>query len=589
MTTSFAPEEGDLETLGVSLIGTFDLRENDQLKVTMSYRELESRRFVTLVPTANPAVLNAISAGFDQALAPLPFAFGAVGQSLRPDFNDQFGAGADPNTGLFLSAPGGSATLSGHNQLSIEATYNGEFADGRIEYTGGAFYFNEETGTGNEQASLTDINSYLFVLGAFDPAVPFPSATGPGPFLTPGLDATLATLGPIPRSLALLGFLGTPLPAADLGTAAGDLATQVGFAGNTSPFASLTLFEQLGNARQSAGNQLAIDTEAFAFYGQLTFHVTDQLRLTGGLRYSNEHKDGRGQSVSPFFLDNIDLVGNVIEPNVGVIDFDVINPSAIIEFDASENILLYASFKQSFRSGGFNAAAVGLIPDGATSSPDFLFGREDINAYEAGFKADLAGNRVRINAAGFYYDFKDQQTTVALNPLIATSRAIVNTDEEVWGFEIDGLFSLNDSISLRGGYSYIGGDAGDVTNPLTMAVEIRDELQGTPQNSFLVGANIDHELSSRADFFGSVTYSYKDDILSIPQNALRLDSRSLLSARLGVNFDIADGKEAFIAIWGENLLDDEYLADALPFETFAYRTQVFGQPRTYGFTVGLNF
>ena len=581
VTTAFAPEEGENETLGVSLTGKFDLRENDNLKVTIAYREVDSRRFVTLVPTANPAILNAISAGFDQALAPLPFAFQAAGQSVRADWNDQFGPGAAPNTGLFLSAPGGAAVLDGHNQLSIEGTYNGEFADGRVTYTGGAFYFSEETGTGSEQASLTDINSYLFVLGAFSPGIPFPSLTQPDPF---------PDLGPIPQSLAHLGILSNPMtPPAVAGQAAQDLRTVIGFPGNPSPLAGATVYEQLANARQSAGNQLFIDTNAWAIYGQLTFNVTDQLRITGGIRYSNESKDGRGQSVSPFFLDNIDLVGNVIEPNRGEIDFDVFNPSAIVEFDATEDILLYASFKQSFRSGGFNAAAVGTPIPGETFSPDFLFGREDINAYEAGFKADLADNRLRINAAGFFYDFKDQQTTVALNPLIATSRAVVNTDEEIWGFEVDTVLSFVDGWSLNASYSYIDGDAGDVTNPLTGAVEMRDELQGTPQNSFLVGLNFDQPIAPNAKLFGSASYSYKDDVLSIPQDALRLTDQNLVTARVGVDFEIADGRNAFIAVWGENLLDDEYTIDSLPFETFAYRTRVFGQPRTYGFTVGMNF
>ena len=172
---------------------------------------------------------------------------------------------------------------------------------------------------------------------------------------------------------------------------------------------------------------------------------------------------------------------------------------------------------------------------------------------------------------------------------MATSRAVVNADEEIWGVEVDGLVAVNENITLRGQYSWIDGDAGDVTNPLTMVTEVRDELQGTPRHSFLIGADLNAPISNNAEFFGTVNYSYTDDILSIPQNALRLDSRNLLSARLGVNFDVADGKNAFIAIWGENLLDDEYLIDSLPFETFAYRTQVFGQPRSYGVSVGLDF
>ena len=599
VTTSFAPERGDLETWGASIVGKFDLRETDEIKVTIAYREAESRRFVTLVPTANPLILNSFTNGFNQALAPLPTAFLVGGQGLsstRADWLDQFGPGREPDEGLFLSAPGGATTLDGHEQLSVEATYNGVAFDDRLEFTVGAFYYDESTGTGNEPTNPRQANDYLFVLGAFSPAVPFPNGVGPGPYTTPGLQGVLDSLGPIPQAGVLLATafgapagMGAPVPTlADQGQAAMDLTTLIGFPGNPSPLAGATVYSQLANARQSAANTLFIDTQAFAFYGQATLNITDALRLTAGLRYSNEQKDGIGQPKSAFFGDNINLVGEVIEPNIGEIDFDVIDPSAILEYDVNDDVLLYASYKQSFRSGGFNSAAVGTRVPGTTAGPDFLFGREDISAYEIGFKGDF-NDQFRLNVAGFYYDFKDQQTTVALNPLIATSRAVVNTDEEIWGVEVDGLVAVNENITLRGQYSWIDGDAGDVTNPLTMVTEVRDEIQGTPKHSFLIGADLNAPISNSAEFFGTVNYSYKDDILSIPQNALRLDSRNLLSARVGVNFDVADGKNAFVAVWGENLLDDEYLIDSLPFETFAYRTVVYGQPRSYGVSVGLDF
>jgi outer membrane receptor protein involved in Fe transport len=56
-----------------------------------------------------------------------------------------------------------------------------------------------------------------------------------------------------------------------------------------------------------------------------------------------------------------------------------------------------------------------------------------------------------------------------------------------------------------------------------------------------------------------------------------------------MSFDTSNGAKATIALWGTNLLDEEYLIDSLPFETFAYRTDVYGQPRSYGISAGLTF
>ena len=572
VTTSFAPENGELETLGLSAIATWEVNDNNQLKITGAYREMDSRRFVTLIPTANPAIVNAITGGFNQALQPLPFAFGVTSQldgiTLRPDWSSQFPVPDSSNTGIFLSAPGGSSTIEGHNQLSLEATLTGEANDGKLEYTLGGFYYDEETGSGfTDQPSLTDANSYLFVLGAFDPRVTPASTTA---FLG---NFGVQPLGPIPSALALLQFLQTPLGAQAFAELQATNAVNAAF---------------LGNARQSAGNDLAIDTSAFAVYAQTTYHLSEAFRITAGLRYSIENKDGRGQAKSPFFLDNIDLLGNVIDPNIGSYEDDVLDPALTLEYDLSDDMMLYASYKEAYRAGGFNSAAVGLRLPTESYGPDFIFGREDLTSYEVGFKGEFGG-KFRYNAAGFYYDFKNKQTTLSLNPLIATSRAIVNVQEELWGFEADMLWAVMDGLDIRAAYTYLDGDAGDATNPLTGVVQVRDELQGTPKNSFLLGADYRTAMGTNTDFFLNATYSYKDDILAIPENALRLPSVELVSGRFGVDYDMANGNVLSVAVWGQNLFDEEYLIDSLPFETFAYRTGVYGQPRSYGVTLGYKF
>ena len=599
VTTSFAPAEGDLKTKGVSLTATYDINDTDELKINGAYREMDSRRFVTLVPTANPQTLNAISSGFNMALQPLPFAFQTAGRALRADWASQFQVPDTTNTGLFLSPPGGAASIEDHRQWSIEAIYNGSFSDGKIDYTSGVFYYDEQTGTGSEQASLTDINSYLFVLGQFDPRILAPNINT---FLDgvdvapqfPGIQPLPpANRGPIPVAGVLLGQIGggnvAAFPFLQQIIATKPPCGPEDVPGPSNNFCIATIEDALAGARQSAANQLSIDTKAFGIYGQATYHVSDALRLTGGLRWSKEDKDGVGQAISPFFLDNIDLLGNVIPQNIGEYSDDIVNWLARVEYDASDNLMLYAGASTAYRAGGFNMAAVGTRVPETTAGPDFNFGRENITAFEGGFKADFANNRFRLNGAGFYYDFKDQQTTVALNPLIATSRAIVNTDETVWGIEIDGLFALTENLSARASYSWIDGNAGDVTNPLTMVMEVRDELQGTPKNSYLVGLDFNAPVADNMDLFATATYSHKDDILSIPQNALRLTDQDIVNAQIGIDFQFPNGTDVSLSFWGENIFDDEYTIDSLPFETFAYRTIVWGHPATYGVTLGIGF
>jgi len=591
VTTSFENEDGDLETKGASIIGTWTPKEGHEVKATLAYREADSSRFVTLIPTANPAILNAITGGFNQALAPLPQALGATGQSLRPDFNAAF-TGNPPETGLFLSPPGGSRNLV-HDQASFDITYNGSLGNGAVDYTIGGFYYDEKTSTGPVVVNQNAANDYLFVLAGFSPALTAGIDQGlianNAPFTINGFVDTIdlapgfpgiqalpaANRGPIPLAGVLFGQTFNPNPAVS-GTANAIL-------GILNP----TIAGSLSGARQSASNTLTIETTAFAFYGQATWHATEDFRITAGLRYSDESKDGVGQSFSPFFIDTTDLLGNPILPNISSYDDDILDPSLTLEYDVNDDVLVYASYKESFRAGGFNAAAVGLRLPGETFGADFNFDREDITAYEAGFKGTFLDGRARLNAAGFYSDFSNVQTTVQTNPLIATSRAVVNTDQETYGFEIDGLFALTEDFTARGSYTFIDGEQSDVFNPVLMTISERDELQGTPKNQYLVSLSYDGDWNGNS-LFANVTYSHKDDLLRVPENQTRLSAQDLVSANIGMGFDVG-GNDFNITLWGQNLTDDEYTIDALPFETFAFPVQVFGQPRSYGVSLGLNF
>lgn len=604
-------EKGETEIFGISGTANYELNESNDVKVVLAYRQADSRRFVSLAPTANPAILAGITQAdvspapgvqsFYGEFAALPGAFATAGQTLRTDWADQFGPNRAADTGLFLSTAGGGTTLNGHEQFSAELTYTGEFADGNLQYTGGLFYFDEKTGNaGGLPSNDTDVNSFLFVLAGFPSIL---GATGFNAGIAPtagGLAQVNGGIAQIQGALAQIPNIpATAAQRAALEAQLAGLQGQAQFLQGTLAFLQNGVLMNvnaaapfLANARQSAGNTLTIDTQAFAIYGEATWNLSDDFRITGGLRYSDDRKSGVGQASSPFFLDNIDLLGNVIAPNVGNADTTSFDPSLILEFDATDNVLLYGSYKRSFRSGGFNAAAVGLVANGETAGADFTFGKEKIAAYELGFKSEFADNRVRMNAAAYFYDFKDFQTTVTLNPLIATSRAIVNTDQEIWGLDFETVVALSDNLTGSFSYAYVDGNQDPVTNPATFVVTQQDGLQGTPKNSVAVSFDYNKSMGSNREFFANTTFSYKGDALAIPAQGaaseIRFSEQSLLSARIGMSFDLG-GKDASISLWGQNLTDNQYTVDGLPFNTFAYNTAVFGTPRTYGIAAGMKF
>jgi len=591
VTTSFENGSSVTESQGITAIGTWSFNDTNELKITAAFREIDSDRFAALIPTTNPAILNAISGGFNPALAPLPFAFGAAGQQLRPDFAAAF-SGMEPELGLFLSdPPNGVPTLDGHEQTSLDITYTGESASGKWSYTGGIFYFDEDTGKEDGNlAPTTNANDYLFVLGQFDPRLTAPNIAG---FLT-GFGVPAANTGPIPASLALLNFLQNPATAAQ----AAPLLQQIVGNGSTcgagdvpmpaNNFCIPTLSAALGSVRAGTNGDLRIDTQALGIYGEATLNVSDTFRATFGLRYSDESKDGVGQPRVPFFNDTTTLTGLPIAQNVDTWEDDSLDPSLTLEWDASEDVLLYASYKESYRAGGFNATAVALPLPGETSGVDFIFEKEEITAFEIGMKGDFGG-AFRLNAAAYWYDFTNKQTTVATSQILATERAIVNVDDEIYGLDVDALIAFSPNWTVNASLNYTDGDAGIPVNPVTGVQSTRAPgLQGVPELSYTLGLNYNGEWGAN-DLFGSLVFSHSDEILSVPESFLFLSDRDVLNGNIGMGFNLAGGNRATVSLWAQNLTDEEYRIESLPFNTFAFDVEVFAQPRSYGLSVGLDF
>ncbi|MEM9704528.1 MAG: TonB-dependent receptor [Pseudomonadota bacterium] len=559
VTTVFENAPSTLDTWGSVLAASYDWSDDDNIKLTAGWRRSESNRFVTLIPDASPDGLNAILAAdldndpsngvfsLNSYLATAPFILGVGGIDVRPDYADLL-----PRTdvdSIFASVTEGQPTLDDHEQFSVELTATGSFWDSRIDYVVGLYYFNEDTA--NTRTSLVqnprDTQDVLFLLAGLEPF-----GVGFQEFLA-------GNMAGAEEQAAILGDI-------------------------------------FGSAVNSAGAEFALDTSAFAAYSRLTWNITDRLRLTGGLRFSTEERDAVQQVVSPYFGDTINLLGEVIAPNIADNSFDSIDPAVIIEYNATDEVLVYASRKESFRAGGFNSVAVAPNLPGETFGADFVFDKEEITAYELGVKGDFFDGRVRVNTAGFYYNFDNEQATVQTNPIVTTQRAVVNVDSEIWGGELEALWLAAEGLTLSANYTFTAGDPGNPINPVSGAENVREQLPGAPRNSFSIGADYTRPVTDTIGFFGNVNYSYNDSTLVTPQDVsvpnpvqVELTNRSLLSLRTGLNIEMANGNTANIAFWAQNLLDDEYTIDAIDFSSFAFVSNVFGTPRTLGFSAGVTF
>jgi iron complex outermembrane recepter protein len=164
-----------------------------------------------------------------------------------------------------------------------------------------------------------------------------------------------------------------------------------------------------------ADRRLKNNTKAWAGYAQADVHVTEQLTVTAGIRYTDEEKtfsisDNRAScndgTIEATCLNNsllFALNGAAIPRKLQT---KIWTPRFALNYQVNDDFLLYASATKGFKSGGWNARA--------TANNEALpFGPEVAWSYEVGFKADLMDRKLRLNVNAFLLDIAGLQTPSA--------------------------------------------------------------------------------------------------------------------------------------------------------------------------------
>lgn len=176
-----------------------------------------------------------------------------------------------------------------------------------------------------------------------------------------------------------------------------------------------------------ADREIRNETTAWAGYLQADVNVTDQLKVTAGIRYTDEEKTfavrdnrpvvgtnamGQNTCFGAFqfgpstCIDSANLVANNGSAIPQTQDVKIWTPRFAINYSVTDDILVFASATRGFKSGGWNAR-------GTSPSELLPFGPETAWSYEAGFKSEFLDRRVRLNVTAFQLDVGGLQTPSA--------------------------------------------------------------------------------------------------------------------------------------------------------------------------------
>jgi len=239
---------------------------------------------------------------------------------------------------------------------------------------------------------------------------------------------------------------------------------------------------------------LVTEAESRAVFGQLTWRLRSDLRLTAGARRTLDHKWRVGSTdfqQGPVFnpatdrrlLNAADLSTSRTTWRLGA------------EADLAPATLAYLSLATGYKAGAFNdgcvagTSALGIpCPAAAAVTPEFLYYQpEELRAWEAGLKSRLMGGRLSVNAAVFHYDYTNLQLTgnaiVAGAPRLLTRNAGAARSR---GIELDGELRVGAGGRLSYGMTLL--DARYVTYMPTPAVSWAGrKLDRAPSHVFTLG------------------------------------------------------------------------------------------------------
>lgn len=370
-------------------------------------------------------------------------------------------------------------------------------------------------------------------------------------------------------------------------------------------------------------NDIGLKNTSVAAFGQLTWHVTDDLRLQPGLRVNYDKKDGKYiatvTNATHTALTAPQL--SVLAPQNYTPEFSDTNVSGdfTASYDLTDDVLAYVTYARSFKSGGINLSGLPLDANNQPITAVETVKPETVNHYEGGVKTQLFDHKATLNLAAFWTEITDYQATVTNSQANVIRGYLANADKiRVRGVELDfsvrPLSGLN--VYANGAYTdheytsfpnapcppeLSGGTAATAANPPSAPgtpggfsppfCDISGQwLPGISKVALSYGVDYDFPLpwlGTDGGAYFAFDGSYRSKFSSNPSRSIYTDVNgySLANFRAGVR---TSGWNVYG--WVRNAFEEEY------FEFLATQSGstglVVGQPgdpRTYGVTVNKSF
>lgn len=316
---------------------------------------------------------------------------------------------------------------------------------------------------------------------------------------------------------------------------------------------------------------------SYAAFGEVNWRIVPTVTATVGLRYTQEDKDGYytttvsgGPVTTSPALINARL-GVLRSQSYEAHDSDgSLSGRGNIAWQATDNMMAYASYARGFKSGGINMSGLPLDNNNRPVLATAVVRPERNETYEVGIKNTLFDRRLIFNLNGFYTKVRDFQATVVENSLTQTVqlRGYLSNIPEVTvkGIEADITAIILPGLSTRTSFAYSDGEysnypAGPCPLEVQTAATTQCSLTGRrlaslPRFALTAGLDYTRPIGS-GEVFAHIDTASRSGYNGDPSLSrfTYIRGYNLTNANIGYRF--ADGLE--LIVWARNLLDADYI------------------------------
>ena len=309
------------------------------------------------------------------------------------------------------------------------------------------------------------------------------------------------------------------------GTFLGDIQVN-DVSGNTDP--------QFFESRQT------VETSSISGFFQGTLSLTDSLRITAGGRYTSDKKKGTLEHVGNSFLFNDAGEFDIILPEA---TFNAFTPRATLEYDFSDDFMVYATYSQGFKAGGFKV-------DGL-EDPSFYqvpLNPEKAKNYEIGIRSSWFDNRLVANVTAYMVDYTDLQvsqlvTTGAQITFLQTSAG----KAEAEGVEVELMAALAEGFDVWANYSYFNGEFTDFG-------EFTGNEMVSPPHAFTAGFSYEHQLENSHSLGLRADVQHKSEYFQDPANEPGIVNSIDAIVNASITWSLPSNWQ--FSLWAKNLTDE---------------------------------